>query len=88
MRGWEGVGEGSGGRRRGEGEKRRWEMGKNGEKGKEGKRGNFALSMRGRRIQGFGSGGGGGVEAYPLSTLMYVEVCSVYMSFYAHANTL
>ena len=80
-----GGGEGSGGRRRGGG-RRGGGRGKIGEKGKEGKRGIFAHSKRGRRRQGGGSGGM--LDAYPCPPLMYVEVCSVLMSFYAHAYTL
>ena len=82
--GQKGVGEGSGGRRRGEREKRRWEKEKIWRK--EGKIGNFARSKRGGRRQGVG--GGRGRSLPPVHPLMDVEVCSVCMSFYAHANTL
>ena len=87
MRGGMGVGVGFGRKeKRGEGEEDVGEGETFGEKGKEGKRGNFARSKRGGRKQGGGRARGRRLpHVHPL---MYVEVCSVCMSFYAHANTL
>ena len=72
MRGREGIGEGSGGRRRG------GKRGRNiGEKGKEGQKVTFARFKRGGRRQG---------SVFRVYVFLYA--CSVCMSFYTHAYTL